>query len=203
MSINNISKLFRKETKFIAGAAKASQIPHSNFLPEIAFVGKSNVGKSSLINTICNHRGLARVSRDPGRTQQINFFSVADKMILADLPGYGYAKVPISMRQEWELLITNYLQNSINLKLVNLLIDARRGIQKHDARIAQLLLDYNREFQIIFTKIDKVNSDKELINECKNFLASLSYSCNVICTSSRSNYGAKELQASLAKYIES
>ena len=202
MSTNNISKLFRKETKFISGAAKASQIPNYN-LPEIAFVGKSNVGKSSLINTICNHGGLARVSRDPGRTQQINFFSVADKIILADLPGYGYAKVPIYMKQEWELLITNYLQNSINLKLVNLLIDARRGIKAHDAKIAQLLLSYNREFQIIFTKIDKVNSDKELINECKNFLASLSYSCNVICTSSRSNYGAKELQVSLAKYIES
>jgi GTP-binding protein len=202
MSTNNISKLFRKETKFIMGAAKAAQIPN-HYLPEVAFVGKSNVGKSSLINTICNHGGLARVSNSPGRTQQINFFSLADKLILVDLPGYGYAKVPVYMKQEWEVLITAYLKNSVNLKLVNLLIDARRGIKEHDTKIAELLRSYDREFQIVFTKTDKINSDKELMNECKNFLASLSYSCNVICTSSRSKYGAKELQFSLAKYIKS
>ena len=197
MSTNNISKLFRKETKFIMGAAKAAQIPN-HYLPEVAFVGKS-----SLINTICNHGGLARVSTSPGRTQQINFFSLADKLVLVDLPGYGYAKVPVYMKQEWEVLITAYLKNSVNLKLVNLLIDARRGIKEHDTKIAELLLSYNREFQIVFTKTDKINSDKELMNECKNFLASLSYSCNVIYTSSRSKYGAKELQFSLAKYIKS
>ena len=201
MSVSNIAKLFRQEAKFITGSAKIHQIPKTS-APEIAFIGKSNVGKSSLINTICNHVGLARVSHRPGRTQQINFFSLTEKLILVDLPGYGYAKVPTRIKQEWEILITHYLKNSDNLKLVNLLIDARRGIKDRDASIAKLLLSYNRDFQIIFTKTDKMNSEKELMNECENFLASLCYSCNVIYTSSRSKRGAKELQFSVAKYIK-
>ncbi len=198
MAVEGITKLFRQETKFIAGAARIEHIPRL-FLPEIAFVGKSNVGKSSLINTVCNHQGLAKVSHTPGRTQQINFFSLADKLLLVDLPGYGFAQVPLAAKRQWEKLITHYLATRDNLKLVNLLVDARRGIKEHDTEVAKLLLSYKRDFQIVFTKADKINNKEELTNATKNFLASLNYSCNLLFTSSRSKEGAKELQFSMAR----
>ncbi|WP_341755417.1 ribosome biogenesis GTP-binding protein YihA/YsxC [Candidatus Tisiphia endosymbiont of Ptychoptera albimana] len=201
MSVDKVTKLFRQEVKFIAGVAKINQFP-SIFLPEIAFVGKSNVGKSSLINSICNNSSLARVSNTPGRTRQINFFSLADKLILVDLPGYGFAEVPIYIRQQWETLIACYLRTSLNLKLVNLLIDARRGIKQNDIEIAKLLLSCNKDFQIVFTKSDKVTHRENLTTLTQNFLATLGYSCNVIYTSSRSKEGAKELQFNLAKCIK-
>jgi GTP-binding protein len=201
MTASKSTKLFHQEVKFIAGAKNISQIPRL-FLPEIAFMGKSNVGKSSLINSVCNRRSLARVSHTPGRTQQINFFSVADKFILVDLPGYGFAKVPHSVKQEWERLIMHYLENSNGLKLVNLLVDSRRGIKEHDIEVAKLLISYNRPFQLVFTKVDKVNFKEDLLHMNKIFLESFGYSCNVINTSSKSREGAKELQLSFAKCIE-
>lgn len=196
MTIESISKLFKKEIKFIAGAAQIKQIPKFN-LPEIAFIGKSNVGKSSLINMLCGRKTLAKVSHNPGRTQQINFFSVDDKMIIVDLPGYGFAKVPLAVKEKWGKLILHYLENRENLKLVNLLIDARRGIKEHDEQVAKLLLSFKKDFQIIFTKIDKMQNKQEVIESGKNFLETLGYSCNVFATSSRSKEGAKEFQHSL------
>ena len=200
MATNKSAKLFQQEVKFIAGARTISQIPKL-FLPEIVFGGKSNVGKSSLINSVCNRRSLARVSHTPGRTQQINFFSVGDKFILVDLPGYGFAKVPPAVKQEWEKLITHYLENSNNIKLVNLLVDARRGIKEHDIEVAKMLLSYNRPFQLVFTKVDKVKAKQDLLGLNKIFLESFGYSCNVINTSSKSREGAKELQLSFIKCI--
>lgn len=201
MSVDKVTKLFRQEAKFIAGVAKIKQFPKS-YLPEIAFVGKSNVGKSSLINSICNHSSLARVSNTPGRTRQINFFSLADKLVLVDLPGYGFAEVPVRVKQQWEILISHYLKTSANLKLVNLLIDARRGIKPNDIEVMKLLLSYNKNFQIVLTKSDKLQARENLSAEIQNFLATLSYSCNLIYTSSRSKEGAKEFQFSLAKCIK-
>ncbi|AAU03523.1 ribosome biogenesis GTP-binding protein YihA/YsxC [Rickettsia typhi] len=198
---SDYSKLFRHQAKFVAGANHINQIPDFS-LPEIVFVGKSNVGKSSIINTICNNKSLAKVSNIPGRTRQINFFNIIDKLIIVDLPGYGFANVPISVKEQWEVLITYYLRNSHNLMLVNLLIDSRRGIKENDKKVAELLLANKREFQIIFTKSDKVTDRKNLNYEAQNFLATLHYSCNVIYVSSRSKEGTKELKASLAKCIK-
>lgn len=202
MAAEGVRKLFKGEVKFIAGAMKISQMPNF-FLPEVAFVGKSNVGKSSLINTICYRKNLAKVSHTPGRTQQINFFSLSEKIIIVDLPGYGFAKVPPSMKKQWGVLISHYLQKRENLKLVNLLIDSRHGIREQDMEVANLLLAYKRNFQIIFTKADKITNKDEIVSSAKIFLASLGYSCNVICVSSRSKEGAKELQFSLAECIKS
>lgn len=201
MTTSNILKLFRQEVKFIAGAKTTEQIPKL-FLPEIAFVGKSNVGKSSLINAVCNHRGLAKVSHTPGRTQQINFFSFTDRLVLVDLPGYGFAKVPRFVQQQWQQLISYYLKQRFNLKLVNLLVDARRGIKPPDLEMAQLLTACNKNFQLVFTKVDKVSFTAEQVKKNQIFLASLGYSCNVIYTSSRSGEGAKELQFSFGEYIK-
>jgi GTP-binding protein len=195
-------KVFRQEAKFIAGATKPSQLPKIS-LPQVAFVGKSNVGKSSLINTICRRKNLARVSHTPGRTRQINFFLVAEKLVIVDLPGYGFAKVSPKEKQNWEKLILHYLQNSPNLKLVNLLIDARRGIKENDLKVMQLLHLYDKHIQLVFTKADKVKLKEGLEEEVKNYLASLGYLlCNVVLSSSKNGVGAKELQLSLAQYVK-
>lgn len=195
------NKLFRHQAKFVVGAMDIKQLP--NFaLPQVAFVGKSNVGKSSLINTICNNKNLAKVSNTPGRTRQINFFNLVDKLIIVDLPGYGFAEVPNQVKEQWEILINHYLRNSDNLKLVNLLIDSRRGIKENDKKVAELLLANQRDFQIIFTKSDKATDRKNLNLEAQNFLATLNYSCNIIYVSSRSKKGARELKTSLAKCIK-
>jgi GTP-binding protein len=183
------SKIFRHEAKFIAGAAEIWQLPKL-FLPQIAFIGKSNVGKSSLINAVCRRKALAKVSNTPGRTRQINFFSIAEKLILVDLPGYGFAQVSASARASWEKLITHYLKNTGHLQLVNLLIDARRGIKENDLAVMGMLREFGRHFQIIFTKVDN-----------KNYLATSGYSCRVIYTSSKSGEGAKEFQLSLAQVL--
>ncbi|RYE05938.1 MAG: YihA family ribosome biogenesis GTP-binding protein [Rickettsiaceae bacterium] len=201
MSAVGFTKIFRQETKFIAGVARINQFPKA-FLPEVAFIGKSNVGKSSLINTICNNKWLAKVSHTPGRTQQINFFSIAEKLVIVDMPGYGFAKVPNKLKLDWEELVLYYFKNRSNIKLVNVLIDSRRGIKDHDKNMIQLIISCGTEIQIVYTKSDKVSSKNEIIESTKIFLASLNHSCNVIYTSSRSKEGARELQYSLAKYIK-
>ncbi len=193
-------KIFRQEAKFVAGVAKPDQLPKL-FLPQFAFVGKSNVGKSSLINTICNRKALARVSHTPGRTQQINFFSIADKLMLADFPGYGFAKVSANQRIAWGKLIVYYLQNSDLLRMVNLLIDARRGIKENDIEIMRLLKSCDKEFQIIFTKADKITAIDEFTVQMRQQLADLGFVCNVIITSSKNGTGAKELQGSMLREL--
>lgn len=195
-------KIFRQEAKFIAGATKPQQLPKIT-LPQVAFVGKSNVGKSSLINTICRRKNLARVSHTPGRTQQINFFSIAEKLVIVDLPGYGFAKVPLKQKQNWENLIMYYLQNTPSLKLVNLLIDARRGIKENDLKVIELLHSCNKQIQLVFTKTDKVILKDNFKLETENYLASLGFLlCNIILSSSKNGLGAKELQLSLAQSIK-
>lgn len=196
------AKIFRQEVRFIAGATKPNQLPKIS-LPQVAFVGKSNVGKSSLINTICRRKNLARVSHTPGRTRQINFFLIAEKLVIVDLPGYGFANVPAKEKQNWEKLILYYLQNSPNLKLVNMLIDARRGIKENDLKVIQLLHSYDKQIQLVFTKADKVKLKEGFEEEVKNYLASLGYLlCNIVLSSSKNGVGAKELQLSLAQYVK-
>ena len=155
--MKNEENLFATPCKFIAGAAAINQIPVDFDIPECAFVGKSNVGKSSLINAVTG-MNCARVSKQPGRTQQINFFSLADKIILADLPGYGYAAVSKQMRDEWDQLILHYLKNRKNLKRVYLLIDARRGIKDNDNQVMEILDSFVLSYQIVLTKADKIEN---------------------------------------------
>ena len=135
--------------------AKLEQLPTAN-LPEIAFAGRSNVGKSSIINATTMQKGLAKTSNTPGRTQQLNFFNFEDKMHLVDLPGYGYAKAPESMVKQWQKIIMSYLQGRVNLKRVFLLIDSRHGIKKVDEEIMEMLDKAAVTYQIVLTKIDKI-----------------------------------------------
>jgi GTP-binding protein len=194
----DIFALFRKEANFVAGADKPQRLPDLT-LPEFAFIGRSNVGKSSLINLLCNRRTLARVSHSPGRTQQINFFQIGEVFTLVDLPGYGFAKIPQSLRKSWEELILHYLSKRDNLAIVNLLIDSRRGLGDNDLKIIELLLKFNLKFQIVFTKSDKLTDKDALIKSSYDLLPGISV--NFIFTSSRSKDGTEELQLSLGKFL--
>lgn len=145
-----------RTVNFIAGAAAYSQLP-SHQLPEIAFLGRSNVGKSSAINALLGRKGIAKVSQTPGRTQQINLFQVDKAFILADLPGYGYARIAKSSINCIQELVYDYLQQRSSLIRLILLIDARRGITAIDQEVMQFLSQIPVSFQVVFTKIDKLN----------------------------------------------
>ncbi len=133
-----------------------SKLPE-NTLPEIAFAGKSNVGKSSLINALMNRKSLARTSAQPGKTQTINFYNVNDEMYLVDLPGYGYAKVSLEIKEKWGKLIERYLNGSKQLKAVFLLIDIRHDPSANDRNMYEWVVYNGYDPIIIATKLDKIN----------------------------------------------
>jgi GTP-binding protein len=147
--------LFARDCAFIAGAADSSALP-AETLPEIAFLGRSNVGKSSLVNALTGRRMLARTSQTPGRTRQINFFALDRRLILVDLPGYGYAAASKSAVASWTRLVQHYLRGRASLRRVCLLIDARHGIKEPDRPVMQLCDAAGLSYQIVLTKIDKL-----------------------------------------------
>ena len=130
-------------------------------MPEIAFLGRSNVGKSSLINAIAGQKKLAFTSNTPGRTQSLNFYRMEDKMYFVDLPGYGYAKVPLASKGEWAKLIEHYLQERKTLKLSFLILDARRGWMDMDLDLKNWLEANNRPYVVVASKIDKLNQAEQ------------------------------------------
>ncbi len=138
---------------FAAGAATVERIPIAT-LPEIAVAGRSNVGKSSLLNRLTGRRSLARVSKTPGRTQQINFFRIGERLMLVDLPGYGFARVPLAVKEEWRHLVEHYLTGRERLCGVLVLVDARRGITEDDASLLAFLAAHGLRAQLVVTKID-------------------------------------------------
>jgi GTP-binding protein len=148
-------RLFGAEWRFITGAANLDGLPPP-IMPEIAFAGRSNVGKSSLINAVAGRRAIARVSNTPGRTQQINFFAVDERLSIVDLPGYGYAEAPKETVAGWTELIRQYLKGRVPLRLVILLIDSRHGIKTNDNEIMDMLDRAAVPYQVVLTKADKV-----------------------------------------------
>ncbi len=146
--------LFSGPCDFVLGAAELEQVPPSD-LPEIAFIGRSNVGKSSLINALTGRKTLARTSNTPGRTQQLNFFNLGDRLMLVDLPGYGYARVSKQERVAWGRLIDGYLLGRSQLQRVCLLVDARHGIKPSDIEMMEMLDKDAVSYQLILTKADK------------------------------------------------
>ena len=143
------------EWTFITGAADPGGLPPPG-VPEIAFAGRSNVGKSSLINAVAGRKALARVSNTPGRTQQVNFFAVGDLLSVVDLPGYGYAAAPKDTVAGWTELIRLYLKGRVPLRQVMLLIDSRHGIKPNDDEIMDLLDKAAVPYQVVLTKADKL-----------------------------------------------
>ena len=150
------------EAEFIKSAFKPAHYPPPD-RSEIAFAGKSNVGKSSLINTLLNHKGLAKTSQTPGRTQAINFFNVNGKtnLIFADLPGYGFAKVPQSIKKEWKNMIETYLSTRQNLRLLFVLIDIRRSVSESDTELLKWLKYIGLPTIAVLTKSDKLSKSQQ------------------------------------------
>lgn len=153
---------FRK-MKFATSAAQKKQFP-TNQWPEIAIVGRSNVGKSSLLNTLCEQKNLARVSKTPGRTQLVNFFSVEDRAYVVDLPGYGYADVPASVQKTWDAMMHDYLSEREQLLGLLLLLDIRRMPSDHDRMMFDWLMQRQLPILIVLTKIDKLGSNEAFNN---------------------------------------
>jgi len=193
--------LFAQACRFVKGAAKASQAPDSD-IPEIAFAGRSNIGKSSLINALISRKTLARASRSPGRTREINFFDLSGRLMLADLPGYGYARAPKSEIERWTAQVEAYLTTRPPLVRVLLLIDARRGVKGPDAPVMDLLDATATLYQIVLTKCDKVKKADlaALIGGIEDgFPGHPACHPEIIATSSRKGTGIPELRAHIAK----
>lgn len=159
-------------------------------MEEIAFAGRSNVGKSSLINALTGRKGLAKTSNTPGRTQQLNYFNLADKLFLVDLPGYGFAKAPENLVKQWQKMIFAYLQGRVNLKRVFLLIDSRHGIKKVDREIMEMLDKAAVTYQIILTKSDKISA-AALAKVFKETQAEIAQTCGSLRRHHRHQFGKR------------
>lgn len=155
--INAAEAQFNRPITFMLSVAQLKQLPDA-VVNEIAFSGRSNVGKSSLINALFNQKKLAKTSSTPGRTQQLNFFNFDNKMYIVDLPGYGYAKAPEKLVHQWQEVLKTYLRGRPNLRRVFLLIDSRHGIKKEDKEIMDMLDIAAVSYQIVLTKTDKISS---------------------------------------------
>jgi GTP-binding protein len=153
MSGEDLGVTLRK-VEFVQSASGPRSLPAPS-LPEVAFAGRSNVGKSSLINALTGRRSLVKVSSTPGRTQLINFFNINDALLLVDLPGYGFAKVPPAIKQSWGKMIESYLTDREPLKAMVVIMDLRRGVEDDDLQLIQSLPYYGIQPILVFTKADK------------------------------------------------
>lgn len=155
------------KVEFIKSVFDIKELPHDNF-PQIAFAGRSNVGKSSLINTLVNQKNLAKISKTPGKTRALNFFKINNRFYFVDLPGYGYAKVSKSVKSGWGDLIENYLKNSPNLKGLIQILDSRHPPTDDDMEMVEFLDFINLKYLIVLTKSDKL-SPKETSKNAEKF----------------------------------
>ncbi len=199
------SALFSAPCRFLRGVRKMDDVQQFS-IPEIAFAGRSNVGKSSLLNALIRHKNMARVSNTPGRTQELNFFSLGDKLILVDMPGYGYAKVPVAERQSWDQFLPEYLSTRDKLKCVFTLVDARRGIKDNDIEMMDLLNQTGAAFQLIFTKCDQVKTQQiEILQgEADQLRGQFPLASDTaMFVSGKTRQGVDDLQASIYRLIKS
>lgn len=203
-SLKRGQALFAQECKFLRPVRVFEDLPATT-LPEVAFAGRSNVGKSSLLNALTNRKSLARVSNTPGRTREINLFDLARRLTIADLPGYGFARVSKTMAAEWRKLIVAYLQGRPQLRRVCLLIDARHVAQENDRDMMALLDAAAASFVVVLTKADKLNAAaREAAVNAVTELARAHPAAHpdLFVTSAESGLGLPELRAHLADVAE-
>ncbi len=158
-----MSTIHFNNVDFILSAFAKKHLPEEVF-PEVAFAGRSNVGKSSLINKLVNRTNLVKTSSKPGKTQSLNYFNIDNKLYFVDLPGYGFAKVSKKMRNQWQTLITSYLVSREMLKLVVVIVDIRHEVKVLDRNLVDWLRHNNLPYQIVYTKADKLTKNKQLKN---------------------------------------
>jgi len=195
--------LFAGETEFLKGVVAMDGLPPADRM-EVCFAGRSNVGKSSLINALTGRKGLARASNTPGRTQEINFFTATESHYLVDLPGYGFANAPLAVVEKWQRLLKQYLSGRQSLRRAFVLIDSRHGIKKVDEDIMDLLDKSAVTFQAILTKADKVKEKEreKVIEQVREKLAKhpAAYP-ELIVTSSEKGWGIATLRALIATLV--
>jgi len=193
-------KLFAQNCDCLLAAAEPLQFPAST-LPEVAFIGRSNVGKSSLINALTGRKGLARASNTPGRTQQVVFFDLAHRLMLVDLPGYGHAEAPRVEKDRWMGLVQTYLRKRQELKCVCVLIDGRHGAKDNDLDMMNLLDRAAVVYQLVLTKMDQVRGadHSTRIQQTQELAAKHPAAlANIIATSAEDKLGMNELRVFLA-----
>ncbi|MFD1626665.1 ribosome biogenesis GTP-binding protein YihA/YsxC [Azospirillum griseum] len=193
--------LFAKECDFVWGADALNQLPEAD-LPEVAFAGRSNVGKSSLVNALTGRKTLARTSNTPGRTQQLNFFNLGNRLKLVDMPGYGYAKESKEKVEAWNDMVRRFLRGRVTLQRALVLVDSRHGLKPNDHEIMDMLDRTAVPYVVVLTKIDKIKPSgidglrRATEEALKKHPAAFP---DIHATSSEENIGIAELRASLAK----
>ena len=193
-------RLFAVPATFVMGVAKIEQLPKSS-LPEIAFAGRSNVGKSSLINGLLGMRDMARASNTPGRTRELNFFNIGGALHLVDMPGYGYAKAPKQEIKAWQRLLRDYLRGRTGLTRAFVLIDSRHGVLEADIEMFTLLDEAAVTYQLVLTKTDKWSATELADMKAKTEAAAKKRSAafpEIHATSSETGAGLPELRAEIA-----
>ncbi len=195
--------LFAAECRFVHAAQRLDQLPPAAG-PEVAFAGRSNVGKSSLLNALTGRRALARVSSEPGRTQQLNFFDLGGRLTLVDMPGYGYARAGKSVKQDWQGLMFDYLRGRPTLRRVMLLLDARIEAKPADAAVMELLDQAAVTYQLVLTKTDAVKPEALARKQAEATALARRHPAAhpaVFATSSDTGAGIAELRAEIAALL--
>jgi GTP-binding protein len=198
-------RLFAAECRFVYAAQRLDQLPPASG-PEVAFAGRSNVGKSSLLNALTGRRALARVSAEPGRTRQLNFFDLGGRLILVDMPGYGYARAGKAVKQDWQGLMFDYLRGRAPLRRVMLLLDARIEVKQADRAVMDLLDRAAVTFQLVLTKIDGIRPAALAGKQAEAVALARAHPAahpDVLLTSSETSEGIAELRAAIAELAES
>lgn len=194
--------LFAQTCDFVLAAADPAQFPPTR-IPEIAFIGRSNVGKSSLVNALTGRKTLARASNTPGRTQQVIFFNLGQRMMLVDLPGYGHAKAPVEEKEQWNALVEFYLNHRPTLKCVCLLMDGRHGPKDNDLEMMTILDRAAVIYQVIFTKADQIrksDTGPDYVAIDAHIARHPAARAGVILTSAEKKTGIMELRTFLAGF---
>ncbi|PHQ66577.1 MAG: YihA family ribosome biogenesis GTP-binding protein [Robiginitomaculum sp.] len=192
-------RLFAHPVTFVKSVVALEHLPDTS-LPEICFAGRSNVGKSSLINALCNQKSLARASNTPGRTRELNYFNMSDRLFLVDLPGYGYARASKTDIAHWTELTRDFLRGRAPLRRVFVLIDSRRGIMETDFEIMAMLDEAAVTYQIVLTKTDKLKKGKlsKVLSESQAKITKRPAAHpNVLVTSAEKKTGLEELKAEI------